>query len=393
MQDISKTYEIKNYKEKSIIYLENTKAQSHFYIVQEGELKGTVYLRKKCINFTYKKGDTFGLIACMTEHDYFERVTTISSCSLIIVKKDGIVPFLLNKKEIFIKIISNYSDRLRELDKILIKQTGNCYCIKNPGRLLEIAAFFENNGNMTNMIYALKKYVQLSDNKMKKDEIKKKLGLIEKDYKTPEVLDSKISLKAGDIVFLEQEKGNVFYYIEKGKVKITHIHKDEEIIIAILGNKEFFGEMALLNRVSRNASAITFEDTELTVLNRDNFMDKLSDVVLKNIFLSFAKRIWFTYRKILNQSYKNPLTKMYDYLELLITSREGRVNNDKIFFDFSIKDLKKMTNTTNVKDEDLYDILNDPNISFNYGLIAIMNKKGFLSNVEMYKARENLYKS
>ena len=108
-------YELKHYKKDSIVILQDSKAEPFFYIIQEGELRCSMDLNNKIINFEYKNGDTFGLIACLTNHNYIEKITAISDCTLIVIKKENLISFLLNKKEIFLKIICNYSDRFERI--------------------------------------------------------------------------------------------------------------------------------------------------------------------------------------------------------------------------------------------------------------------------------------
>ncbi len=384
-------YELKHYKKDSIVILQDSKAEPFFYIIQEGELSCSMDLNNKIINFEYKNGDTFGLIACLTNHNYIEKITAVSDCSLIVIKKENLISFLLNKKEIFLKIICNYSDRLRELDKILIKLCSEYIYFEDVNRLIDIAEYYEKQNNKKNMVYALNKYIETSNDENKNKKIKTKLKSIQEIFETKKIINSKLSIKKGEIIFLEHEKGNNFFFIEKGKVKISHITREKEIIIAILKEKEFFGEMAILNHTTRMASAIAFEDCELLVLDKNNFFDKLEDSILKNVFISFAKRIWFIYRKLLNLSYDNPLTRLYDYLEILILSNEGRIAYNQYYFDVSIEELKKATNTTNVNDDEIKDIFNDHNIVFNYGTIKINNKNIFLSNLNKYLSKEKLF--
>ena len=101
----TESYELKHYKKDSIVILEGSKAEPYFYIVQEGELQSSINLNNKVLNFKYTNGDTFGLISCFTYHNYIEKVTVISDCTLIVIKKENLINFLLNKKEIFLKII------------------------------------------------------------------------------------------------------------------------------------------------------------------------------------------------------------------------------------------------------------------------------------------------
>ena len=58
-----------------------------------------------------------------------------------------------------------------------------------------------------------------------------------------------------------------------GKVKITRLSEGgKEVILSILGEGEFFGEMSLLDGESRSANVIALSDCEVFVLKRDKFL-------------------------------------------------------------------------------------------------------------------------
>ena len=74
------------------------------------------------------------------------------------------------------------------------------------------------------------------------------------------------------IVFIENEEGDKLYIILRGSVKVTKISKSgEEIILAILHKGDFFGDMSLLDGKPRSATVISIEDSELMLINRNNF--------------------------------------------------------------------------------------------------------------------------
>ena len=74
------------------------------------------------------------------------------------------------------------------------------------------------------------------------------------------------------IVFFENEEGDKLYIILKGSVKVTKIFESgEEIILAILHKGDFFGDMSLLDGKPRSATVISIEDSELMLINRNNF--------------------------------------------------------------------------------------------------------------------------
>ncbi len=74
---------------------------------------------------------------------------------------------------------------------------------------------------------------------------------------------SLLSIDKNTVIFKEDDPGDAFYLIRKGEVKVFRHKNGEEHLISILGEGEFFGEMALLTDESRNATVITAEKTDL----------------------------------------------------------------------------------------------------------------------------------
>ncbi len=82
----------------------------------------------------------------------------------------------------------------------------------------------------------------------------------------------------GKFVFLEASEGEQCFFVVQGSVKVTRLSKDgREVILAMLNEGEFFGEMALLDGESRSANVIALEETEVLTLNREDFLVVLHD--------------------------------------------------------------------------------------------------------------------
>lgn len=75
------------------------------------------------------------------------------------------------------------------------------------------------------------------------------------------------------LIFLEGEIGDCMYIIYQGEVKI---HK-ENITLAILKEKEVFGELALLDPEVRSASATTNTDCVLFRIEQEPFYELLEN--------------------------------------------------------------------------------------------------------------------
>ncbi|MEA1913538.1 MAG: cyclic nucleotide-binding domain-containing protein [candidate division WOR-3 bacterium] len=85
------------------------------------------------------------------------------------------------------------------------------------------------------------------------------------------------TLKAGETLFREGEEGNEMYLIKSGKVRIVKGMEDMEKLLAVLEDGAFFGEMAVLDREPRSASAIAEMDTELIIVDRDVFLRSINE--------------------------------------------------------------------------------------------------------------------
>ncbi len=79
--------------------------------------------------------------------------------------------------------------------------------------------------------------------------------------------------KKGKIIFSEGDRGDSFYLIRDGEISISRILNNSKHLLALFGEGQFFGEMALLSDEKRNATAEVVEDSNLVKLTRDSFLE------------------------------------------------------------------------------------------------------------------------
>ena len=77
---------------------------------------------------------------------------------------------------------------------------------------------------------------------------------------------------ANTIIFSQGDSGNKMYIIKNGLVKVCIIENMQEKELAILGENEFFGEMALISDEPRNAIIKTLEELEVFTLSKEDFI-------------------------------------------------------------------------------------------------------------------------
>ncbi|MDR3667250.1 MAG: Crp/Fnr family transcriptional regulator [Ignavibacteriaceae bacterium] len=81
------------------------------------------------------------------------------------------------------------------------------------------------------------------------------------------------SFKKDSVVLFEHETGSALFVIVEGKVKISRVSDDgREVILTILNESDFFGEMAILDGLSRSANVTAMEDSELFIIQRNDFI-------------------------------------------------------------------------------------------------------------------------
>ena len=79
--------------------------------------------------------------------------------------------------------------------------------------------------------------------------------------------------KKDSVVLFEHETGSALFVIVEGKVKISRVSDDgREVILTILNESDFFGEMAIIDGLSRSANVTAMEDSELFIIQRNDFI-------------------------------------------------------------------------------------------------------------------------
>ena len=80
----------------------------------------------------------------------------------------------------------------------------------------------------------------------------------------------------GQMILLEESTGETFFIITSGTVKVTRLSDDgREVILALLGESDFFGEMSLLDGEGRSANIVANENAEVMTLSRRDFLECL----------------------------------------------------------------------------------------------------------------------
>lgn len=86
-------------------------------------------------------------------------------------------------------------------------------------------------------------------------------------------LGSRKKFSKGGVILLEKESAASMFVIVTGKVKVVRMDEEgREVILSILGESDFFGEMAILDGLARSATVVALNKTEIFVIQRHDFL-------------------------------------------------------------------------------------------------------------------------
>ena len=103
---------------------------------------------------------------------------------------------------------------------------------------------------------------------------------------------SRAHFQPGDYIFKEGDPATSFYIIESGEVEVlrTGAESGKETHVAMMGQGDFFGEMALLDNRNHSASVRARTDLELTVMGSKVFQQLSGSLAPFKQFLEDAVR-------------------------------------------------------------------------------------------------------
>jgi len=82
--------------------------------------------------------------------------------------------------------------------------------------------------------------------------------------------------KKESVILFEHETGAALFTIMCGKVKVSRVSAEgKEVILTMLGESDFFGEMSIIDGLARSATVTAMEDSKLFIIQREDFLDLL----------------------------------------------------------------------------------------------------------------------
>lgn len=377
MQDIR----LFRYKKGATVIIAGTKNQGYFFIVKEGKLVvHSDHVLDDLSIGVFEPGETFGLVSGLTNSEFLGTIVAQEDSVLIRVPISALGRYLRHNRPICLKMLRSYSRELRSLDRSLAKKEESHPYEGKPEKMIYNAEIYLRLNEKEKACYALARYLKYAGEKnVDKNNpfVEKAQTLLQKvnpNYQLPQRDERNLLLKPHEILFLEDEPNDFFYVIKSGHISITRLSQAQEILLAILGPGEVFGEMALLEDQTRLASAIAYSEAEVIRLSAVTFLDVLGEKILYKIFESLAKRIWFGHRRVSVMMEENHLLRIYRYLQLLVQREKVFKKQDvqnEISFPFGITELLQMTAVLPDSVKVIEALKKDTNLSFQENQIII----------------------
>lgn len=121
--------------------------------------------------------------------------------------------------------------------------------------------------------------------------------------------DKRIRVKQGDTIFKEGDDGDCMYVIVEGRVQIVRNSDNGPVNLATLRDGAFFGEIAILHRTTRTATAVAVTDVALlTVEGPDlgHLLEQRPDLG-ERMIRTLTRRLEHTTNQVMDEKAKTAL--------------------------------------------------------------------------------------
>ncbi|MDX1959596.1 MAG: cyclic nucleotide-binding domain-containing protein [Leptospiraceae bacterium] len=352
------SFQIVNYPANSYIIVEGKKEVNNFYIVREGKVN--VGRENPVVgedpNQVLGPGDFFGVVAAMSQHPQIESARALTNVSLISVNYDQFGTLIQRNTPVAMKIIRYFSMKLRQFDQTITRLSFKNTVNEDISQLYSMAEYYYAQGNMPHATYAYQAYLKYLPNGQYAPQVKKKLLSLNQPLTLPVIDETKFNrfYKDNSVIFCEHEPGRELYILQGGKIKISKIVNNQEVMLAVLENGDIFGEMAILDNKPRSASALAFGDVTLLAINKANFesMVKAQPQLATRLITLLSERIWIAYKQLANLMIRDPGGRIADTLLMLAEKNRAKIGPKTPYnFEIGVAEVLKMVGLAENRDE------------------------------------------
>jgi CRP/FNR family transcriptional regulator len=233
-----------------------------------------------------------------------------------------------------LKIVRSYSKKLRLLTN---RSSGAQHQLDDLNSLLKYADYYESTEYQNIAIYMYKSYLYHSNNSELNESIANKLNDLGSTESYTPSADFLSTYKEGEVIFCEGEPGSTLHIVQSGSIRISKLVDNKDTQLYVMKKGDIFGEMAILEKKFRSASAIAIENTSLLNINKSNFeiMVGQNPQLISKIIMLLSERIWYTSRIVRNSMIKDINNRIIDLLYSLVLKNRITISNN-IQYNFNI---------------------------------------------------------
>ena len=81
----------------------------------------------------------------------------------------------------------------------------------------------------------------------------------------------------GEIIICQGDEGDCMFVIQEGQVEVVLKEDDQEVQLAVRGEGEFFGEMAIFEREERMATVRALGTARVLTVDKKNFLRRIHE--------------------------------------------------------------------------------------------------------------------
>jgi CRP/FNR family cyclic AMP-dependent transcriptional regulator len=154
---------------------------------------------------------------------------------------------------------------------------------------------------------------------------------------------------AGEKIFAEGEIGAEMFIIQTGKVRISKRSADIEKTLVVLEEGDFFGEMAVIDKGPRSASATAVEETKCIALNEELFEQQMQNNarIVKKILKNMSARLRDANKQIENLLIRDANSRVAHTLLHLAHKNGGKPGMEIKIDNLTVEELAKMVGMPN----------------------------------------------
>ncbi|MGB3478445.1 MAG: Crp/Fnr family transcriptional regulator [bacterium] len=151
-------------------------------------------------------------------------------------------------------------------------------------------------------------------------------------------------LEPGEVLFDEGDRGEVMYLIREGKIKITKSKGEDEKVLAVLKDGDFFGEMAIIDGSPRSAGASAASPVSLLVIDKETFKSKVREnPLIEYVLETLSRRLRTTDEQIRLLTIKSEERRIVAYIITKAKETGKKTDAGIEIADFSYENLTHIT--------------------------------------------------